>query len=451
MKFLKAKSFLFNTLKKFKSSDELSKKIYSNVIITLFLRFGSTIISFASVPLILELIKASEYGILLTILSILGWLNLFDFGIGHSLKSILTRKISSKNEEEARSLISTTYFVLFIISIIFNLLFLSKIVDKLFFLFFNKGNSISILRFSFLLISIQFFLQPINTILFSTHKSYISGYINLISSFVILGSYLVLGYLKYNCTWHTILYINLIIPIVSLIISSLYLYGTKYQNLIPKISKIDLKKIKQIYSTGFAFILIQLGVLILFQTDNILILKIIGTEAVSEFNIAYKLFSILTLLFTIIITPFWTGFAEADSKNDLNWIKKKLNRLFLITLFFVFILTPVIYLTSGIIIEMWIGEKVIIHKSTLIAMSIYVASYIYLGYVCYFLNGVNKIKLQAILYVIIAILNIPLCYYFGSKFGLIGIILSNAILMFLMAIILNFQIKSYIKKKYVIH
>ena len=62
--------------------------------------------------------------------------------------------------------------------------------------------------------------------------------------------------------------------------------------------------------------------MVLFSTDNFIISKLFGPEEVVPYNIAFKYFSIITMVYSILLTPYWSSFTEAYTKNDFVWIKK---------------------------------------------------------------------------------------------------------------------------------
>ena len=158
---------------------------------------------------------------------------------------------------------------------------------------------------------------------------------------------------------------------------------------------------------GIIFFVIQIGALILLQTDNIIATQLFGPREVTTFSLAYKLFSINIVVFSIIMAPLWSAFTDAYAKNDFVWIKRlflKVQRVWLV--FFAF--SIVLLFVSPFIFKLWIGNKVKIPFNLSIAMTLYTVAQTWLFIPCYLLNGIGKIKMQFYLYIICILTNIPI-------------------------------------------
>lgn len=57
-------------------------------------------------------------------------------------------------------------------------------------------------------------------------------------------------------------------------------------------------------SLGLKFFIIQVATILIFQTSNIIITQTLGPESVTVYNIAYKYFFALGMLFMIILSLF---------------------------------------------------------------------------------------------------------------------------------------------------
>jgi Na+-driven multidrug efflux pump len=76
------------------------------------------------VPLTIDYVNPSRYGIWLTLSSIISWFGFFDIGLGNGLRNKLAEAIAKGQEESARIYVSTTYAVICIIVGILLILFL---------------------------------------------------------------------------------------------------------------------------------------------------------------------------------------------------------------------------------------------------------------------------------------------------------------------------------------
>ena len=100
----------------FKNDHERTFLIKKNIFISLFLKGGSVIITFLLVPITINYIDSVQYGIWLTISSMIYWISVFDIGIGNGLKNEIARSIAVKDESNLKIFVSTSYAVLAIIA-----------------------------------------------------------------------------------------------------------------------------------------------------------------------------------------------------------------------------------------------------------------------------------------------------------------------------------------------
>jgi O-antigen/teichoic acid export membrane protein len=168
---------------------------------------------------------------------------------------------------------------------------------------------------------------------------------------------------------------------------------------------------------SFKFFLLQAAAMLIFFSNNIIIAHLLNPAKVSEFNIVFRYFNVITVLSVLILNPFWSATTEAYYKEDFDWLKKSSSRLLkvwgIITVITVFMIC-----ISSFVYKIWIKDAVNISFSSSVLMGIYVIilalhnSYIYL------INGIGKIQLQLRIYLIISLLVIPLSYLFIKIFNL---------------------------------
>ena len=162
---------------------------------------------------------------------------------------------------------------------------------------------------------------------------------------------------------------------------------------------------------GINFFILQIAVIIIFSTDNMIITQVLGPAAVTPYNISFKYFSIPIMIFSIVVTPFWSAYTDAHAKGDLVWIKKSINRLSQ-TWILIFAMVIVMLLASQDFYKFWVGNDLQIPILLSILMGIFAIISTWNNIFAAFLNGLGKIKLQIYYSLFGMIINIPLSVFF---------------------------------------
>lgn len=428
-----------------------SRNILKNIFLSFWVKGGSILVGLILIPLTINYISPIEYGIWLTISSIVSWMSFFDIGLGNGLRNKLTNAIAHNNYVDAKIYVSTTYGILTLISL--GLFAFFCIVNP--FInwnsFLNVPSSVQVNLSSIILVvllsfCIQFVAQIINVVLTATHQPAKAGVLNLLGQFGIL---LVIFILKNTTSGNlsTLVWVLALVPILFLIFGNFYFYASSLKQIAPSIKKINFSYARSIMNVGGIFFFIQIGAVVLLQSNNIIISKVIGPSAVTEFNVAYRLFSVLTMAFTIIITPYWSGFTDAYAKNDYLWMQNTLYRIRKIWIIMSIILVPLIIVFADFIYSIWVGTNIKIPFSLSISMGLYVVGYTGMMLNCYFLNGIGKLRIQLILYIIVCLVNIPLSSYLGNIYGTSGVAAASVLIFGIMGVILWIQSTKIIKQQ----
>jgi O-antigen/teichoic acid export membrane protein len=392
----------------------------------------SVVISFLLIPLALDYLNPVKFGIWLTLTSVIGWFAFFDIGIGNGLRNKLAEAFAKNDQELARTYISTSYAVLSIIIGIIYLLFI------LVFPYINWSTilntppemSTEISRLIFIVFSffsLQFIVKLISMILKADQRSSISGGINTLASLLSL----IFVFILTKTTESSLLWLSVAISAANIIapmIASIWFFSKDYRHLIPSFKYVKLSCAKDLIGIGFLFFVMQFAALVLFSTDSFIIDQLYGPEEVTPYNIAYKYFSIITMGFAIITTPFWTAYTDAYHKGDIAWIKRITKKLVLFWAGLVFAVLLMIA-CSGIFYKVWVGDKIHIPLLLSVSMGVWVLISTWTSIFGNFLSGVGKIRLSLYHSVIMIIVNIPLSVFLAKylNLGSAGVIIGTCL------------------------
>jgi O-antigen/teichoic acid export membrane protein len=77
---------------------------------------------------------------------------------------------------------------------------------------------------------------------------------------------------------------------------------------------------------GWKYFVIQIAIIVVFSSNNLIISKLLGSSEVTHFNILMQLFSTALIVFSLITTPYWSAFTEANISKDNQWIKSAIKK-----------------------------------------------------------------------------------------------------------------------------
>ncbi len=436
----------------FTKGHERSIRAKKNIAVSIIIKGLSIFSGFLLVPLALEYLDSTRYGIWLTLSSILAWFGFFDIGLGNGLRNKFAEAKAIGNDKLVKTYVSTTYAIVSGIMIFLFLLFLfintfldwTKILNTPPNLRTNL-NSMVIIVFAFF--CLRFITKLITNILLADQKSAVRDSLDLIAKLLNLG----LIFILLKTTEGSLFKLGFVYsatPVFVLIIATLYFFKKYYSAYIPSFHFVNLYYFKDLMKLGVDFFIIQISVIIIFSTDNMIITQLLGPTEVTPYNIAHKYFSMAMMSFTIIVSPFWSAFTEAYVREDFDWIKRSIKNL--IRIWSIIVLGVIIMLIiANPIYNFWLGGKVKVPYLLSILMAFYVIMLSWSTIFFHFINGTGKIKLQRNIYIITSLSNIPLSIFFAKhlNLGSAGVILGTIICLTVWIIIAPLQSYKIINKK----
>jgi O-antigen/teichoic acid export membrane protein len=418
--------------------DKRSSNVKKNIIAIFFIKGIGIIINLLYVPITLNYLNNTRYGIWMTITSILSWIGIFDIGLGNGLRNKLSEALTIKDYVNAKKYVSTTYAMLSSIVFIILLVFfgINHLIDwtKVLNTTPNYANELNklmlVITFFF---GIKFILNIISIVFIADQKPAFGSIFELIGNSI---SLIIVWILTLTGQTSLILFgtVIMFIPVCVYFIASCYCYNKQYKFLKPSLRSIDISSIKSLTSLGIQFFIIQIAVLIIFQTGNILIAQFFSPAEVTPYNIVFKYFSVLTMIWGIVLSPLWSAFTQAQALNDYKWMRrtlKKLNKMLLASIFILLIMS----ILARPVIKIWTGDKVLVNTQMIWIFALYTLISIWNNIYAIFLNGISKINIQIITSIIASIINIPLAFVFvkACKMGSEGIVLAMTISLSLFA------------------
>ena len=368
--------------------------------------------------------NAEEYGVWLTITSIITWFNVCDIGIGMGLKNKLGEALALKDYVLCGKYVSVTYILLSAIMIVFLCFFFLinyylnwNDILNIYSLSNAELASIVLIVTSFFCLS--FVIKTIGVILSADQRTSLSSLLGVIGGIVSL--IIIWALTKFTApSLKNVALTFSATPVLVSFIGSVYLFKTRYSKIRPKFSLIDLSYAKDLVGLSLNFFVLQIAGIVVFTTSNVIITQTLGPQEVTVYNICFKYFNIVTMIFNLLLNPMWPAYTNAYALGDFKWMSNGIKRTQLLWLL-TSVGTIVLLMISPFVYDIWIGKEVAIPINLSIAMAIYVIIGNWNNIYAQMLAGVGKVRLSIFNSILNALIFIPLSIVLSNNFGVMGV------------------------------
>lgn len=433
------------------TGQQRSVLIKKNIIVSVLNKGISFIVSFLLVRYTINYVNPEQYGIWLTITSISYWISLFDFGLTNGLRNRLAESLGNNDYILSRKYISTTYILL---AIIFGMIAIIMLIANNFinwssFLKLDSSQE-PMLKSVFSIVLVCFctsmIVRIIHTVFTADQRPSVSAVIGTFESIVVLIIILILTK-STEGSLIKLAYANSASKVIMIILITIFvfIFLPRYSRIRPGLKYIDFSLSKDILVLGGKFLLIQISMLVIFQVINFIIMRNLGAENVTLYNVLYKYYGAIHTAFIVFLTPFWSASTDAYVKNDITWIRNSIKKL---QLFFIILvcIQIIMVMISPWLLKVWLNVEIAVPWSTNIMMAIYLLVASYSALYLYFINGIGKITMQMIVYISYASVSLPLMIVGAKLFGLNAIIFVITVLNIILIVVGKIQVEKILSR-----
>jgi O-antigen/teichoic acid export membrane protein len=202
----------------------------------------------------------------------------------------------------------------------------------------------------------------------------------------------------------------------------------------PRRAHLVLSSVGELLGSGSGFFLIQVAGVVVFSSDNVVVGHYLGAAQVTPYNVAWRLVSLTAVVQSLVFPALWPAYAEAYERGDLAWVRQAFRLMMRVTLA-INLACAAIFVTFGkTVIRWWAGESAVPSTTLLAAMALWaVISGCMTAESC-LLAAVGRTRLQGVLSIIAAAVNLALSVMLVQRIGAAGVI-AGTILSYLLVLV----------------
>ena len=405
-------------------SKERLRRVALTALVSAFAQGVNMLTVLISVPLALNYLGTERYGLWITISSLITVLGFADLGIGNGLLNSLADAHGRNDFQAARSHVSSAFYMLLGIAGLFGILWIFLYPRISWNWLFNltspraiaeAGPALAVFVWSMLINLVLGLVQKI-------HEGYQEGYINGLwratGSLLSLAAVVIAIYFEVSLPVLVLAMVGS--PSLTLVLNALFLFFRQHPTLQPRWRMVTRTAVSRVLKHGILFFVLQLAVVIAYQSDNLVIAHYLGANAVPQYAVPMKLFMIIPSLLGFIIAPLWPAYGEAIARKDILWVRRVFTQSLLIS--FSLSLFPTIFLIlfGAQLIEFWVGPSIQPDLILLLGLGLWILLSSVGGPISMLLNGTNVIGFQIICATLMGLGNLAFSIFLVQRIGVSG-------------------------------
>ncbi len=419
------------------ASDHRDSRLRLTVAASAANKFIGFAVSVVAVPITVTYLGVERYGIWLTISSVLSWMALFDLGLASGLRNALSESYAKGDREAARRNVSSAAWLLLLLAVLLALLAALSIALVPWPRIFNLQPASPLwsettwtVAVVFGILVLRFPLSIVSVVYYGFQEGYRAAFWDSAAVLANLAGIWAISYTQRGLFGLALASLGASLAIT--LANAVFLFGREKPWLRPALAALSWPVVKKQLDIGYKFLAIQMAAIIVYQTDLVIISRILGPSNVPTYALTGRLFTYVIGLQALLLNALTPAYTEAMVRKDLAWVQKNLVRSVLASLAAGALLGAAFFFWGGSIIDFWAGSRgVVPSQELLLVFSLWLVSYLVQNCFATFLIAIGSISLMSVLSVPGAVINIVLCIFFGMKWGVVGVAFGNLVTLFI--------------------
>jgi O-antigen/teichoic acid export membrane protein len=389
----------------------------------------SMVTALISVPLTLHYLGAERYGMWLVVSSFVAILGFADLGVGNGVLTLISQRSGTGDSSGIRGVVSSAFVILTLIAAVLGMLFAATSGLVSWQSLFNVSSPLAraeaapaVATFvACFLVSIP--LGVVQKVQVGLQQGFVSALWQSAGSILGFLAVLIVIHLEGGVSW--LIFALIGVPQITVIANNFFFFSFERRDIAPRLDHLDIRIMARLLRTGLLFLVLQLVVATTYNSDSLIITRLLGPTAVAEYAVPQRLFSVISMLLAMLTAPLWPAFGEALGRGDRAWVRRAMKISLSINVGLAALASFGLVLIGPWLIHLWIGQLVGPSLLLLLGFAVWKLCEALGGPLAMLLNGAHVIIPQIICSVLTALLGVWLKIFFIGHIGVAGAIWAN--------------------------
>jgi O-antigen/teichoic acid export membrane protein len=381
------------------------------------------IVGFITVPIVLGYLGPEKYGLWVTVTSFTALLLFADLGLGQGLVNGMSTAEGTDRRAALPSLVASAFYMLVFVAVFLGVVFAAiyPVVPWSDVLSVRSstdaqlaGPAIAVLV-AMTLVGLPFGL--VLRVRLALQESFIANVWLSVGSVVTLAALVLAIELGSTLPW--LVFAFACGPLAASLLNWGFLLR-KRPVLLPRPRYASVSEGRHLLSLGLLFFVVQIAGAGAYQTDNLVVARIVGVAAVTQYAVPMQLFMLTPTVISLLVYPLWPAYREALAREDDLWFRRTARRSFILATAAGSLFSTILALSATPIIHAWAGSSVTPSTSLVAALAVFSILFTVSTVVTVFLYAVDAVGFIAASSAVFVVLNLGLSIALTQKIGVPG-------------------------------
>jgi O-antigen/teichoic acid export membrane protein len=381
--------------------------------------------SLITIPLTIHYLGNERFGLWMTISSVLAMANFADFGIGNGVLNTVSEAFGKNDFDGIRGAISSGFAVLSAIGFLLLGLFAFTLVWVSWADIFRVASvqaraeaapALMVFAFCF---ALNIPLDLVQRVQLGLQQGF------RMNLWQVCGSLAGLGGVIVGIHMHAGLPVLVAAlagaPVAATALNTFHFFVISRPDLRPRLHFVSRNAISRIATIGTLFFVLQLVAAVAFSSDNVIIARTLGASSVPEYSIPQRMFSLISTMVIMLVTPLWPAYGEAISRGDIPWVRRTLRRSLVLVFGFSAVAAFAMLLVANRLLGWWVGPHISPPFVLLLGLAVWTVVDCFGNTIAMFLNGASIMRFQIVVASIFGVTCLVVKVYLTHRFGIAAV------------------------------
>jgi len=381
--------------------------------------------SLITIPLTVHYLGNERFGLWMTISSVLAMANFADFGIGNGVLNTIADAFGKNDQDRIRETISSGFAVLSAVGFLLLTLFAST------FAWVNWANvfrvdsaqaraeatpALMVFAFCF---ALNIPLDLVQRAQLGLQQGFRTNLWQVCGSLAGLTG--VVAGIRMHAGLPFLVAALAGAPVAATALNTFHFFVISRPDLRPRRRSVSREVISHIVTFGTLFFVLQLVAAVAFSADNIIIARALGASGVPDYSIPQRMFSLISLMIVMLVTPLWPAYGEAISRGDIPWVRRTLRRSLALVLGSAAVASTLMLLIAHRLLTWWVGPRISPPFLLLLGLALWTVVDCCGNTLAMFFNGAGIMRFQIIVASSFGLACLGLKIYLTRRFGIVAV------------------------------